>query len=44
MNKLKAIWAAVTKPPTAKALAIKELENAKRSYLEHKTHQEYLLN
>lgn len=41
MNKLKAIWAAVTKPPTAKALAIKELENAKRSYLEHKTHAEY---
>lgn len=41
MNKLKAIWSAVTKPPTAKALAIKELENAKRSYLEHKTHAEY---
>lgn len=41
MNKLKAIWSAVTKPPTAKALAIKELEDAKRSYLEHKTHAEY---
>lgn len=41
MNKIKAVWSALTKPPTAKALAIKELENAKRNYLEHKTHSEY---
>ena len=41
MNKIRAIWQAVTYPPKAKELAIRELENAKRSYLEHKTHAEY---
>ena len=28
-------------PPSAKVLAKKELESAKRSYLENKTHAEY---
>lgn len=41
MNKIKAIWQYVTHPPKARDLAIKELENAKRSYLENKTHAEY---
>lgn len=41
MNAIKRIWLAVTNPPSAKTLAAKELENAKRSYLEHKTHAEY---
>lgn len=41
MNKIRAMWQAVTQPPKAKELAIKELENAKRSYLENKTHAEY---
>jgi hypothetical protein len=44
MNKIKAVWQAVTYPPKAKELASKELENARRSYLEHKTHQEYYSN
>ena len=44
MNKIKAVWQAVTHPPKAKELASKELENARRSYLEHKTHQEYYSN
>lgn len=44
MNKIKAVWQAVTHPPKAKELAAKELENARRSYLEHKTHQEYYSN
>jgi len=41
MNAIKRIWLAVTNPPSAKSLAAKELENAKRSYLEHKTCQGY---
>ena len=41
MNKLKAVWEAMTRPQTAKALAIKELEDAKRAYLVAKTHSEY---
>ena len=41
MNKIKAAWQAITHPPKAKELAAKELENAKRSYLENKTHQEF---
>ena len=41
MNKIKAVWQSVTYPPKAKELASKELENAKRSYLENKTHQEF---
>ena len=28
-------------PPSAKSIATKELESAKRSYLENKTHAEY---
>jgi hypothetical protein len=41
MNTIKRIWLAVINPPAAKTLAAKELENARRSYLEHKTHAEY---
>ena len=41
MNAIKRIWLAVTNPPSAKTLAAKELENARRSYLESKTHQEF---
>lgn len=41
MNAIKTVWQAVTHPPKAKELAAKELENAKRSYLENKTHAEY---
>ena len=31
----------IVSPPSSEALAKRELENAKRSYLEHKTHAEY---
>ena len=31
----------LTDPPSASVLARKELESAKRSYLENKTHSEY---
>ena len=41
MNALRRFWALLTAPPLAKILAAKELENAKRSYLENKTHAEY---
>jgi len=41
MNIIRRVWVAITHPPKAKELAIRELENAKRSYLEHKTHAEY---
>lgn len=41
MNKIKQVWEYVVNPPKAQALALKELESAKRSYLEHKTHAEY---
>lgn len=41
MNALKRIWMTIVNPPSAKTLAAKELENARRSYLEHKTHAEY---
>lgn len=41
MNAIKRIWMMITNPPAAKTLAAKELESAKRSYLEHKTHAEY---
>ena len=44
MNMLKRFWMLLTNPPSAKSIAIKELENAKRSYLEHKTHAEYYQN
>lgn len=44
MNKIRIMWQAITSPPKAIDLAFKELENAKRSYLEHKTHQEYYSN
>ena len=41
MNVIKRIWLMITNSPSAKSLAAKELENARRSYLEHKTHAEY---
>jgi len=41
MNFIRRIWVAITHPPKAKELATRELENAKRSYLENKTHAEY---
>lgn len=41
MNKIRTLWQFVMHPPKARDLAIKELENAKRSYLENKTHAEY---
>jgi hypothetical protein len=41
MNKIRTLWQFVTHPPKARDLAAKELENAKRSYLENKTHAEY---
>ena len=41
MNAIKRIWLIIVNPPSAKTLAAKELENARRSYLEHKTHAEY---
>jgi hypothetical protein len=41
MNKIRSLWQFVTHPPKAKALAAKELEEAKRSYLVHKTQAEY---
>lgn len=44
MNKIRKAWQSITSPPSAEILAFKELENAKRSYLEHKTHQEYYSN
>ena len=41
MNKIRTLWQFFTHPPKAKELAARELENAKRSYLENKTHAEY---
>ena len=41
MNALKRLWMLLTNPPSAKSIAAKELESAKRSYLENKTHQEF---
>jgi len=41
MNALRRVLAALISPPLAKTLAAKELENARRSYLENKTHQEF---
>lgn len=41
MNAIKRLWLSIVNPPAAKVLAGRELENAKRNYLEHKTHAEY---
>jgi hypothetical protein len=41
MNTIRRLWQFVIYPPKARELAAKELENAKRSYLENKTHAEY---
>jgi len=41
MNKIRNLWQFATHPPTARTLAIRELEKAKREFLEYKTHAEY---
>jgi hypothetical protein len=41
MNSVKRMWLLLTNPPSAMVIAKKELESAKRSYLENKTHSEY---
>lgn len=41
MNKIKQVYEYIFNPPKAYDLAAKELESAKRSFLEHKTHAEY---
>jgi hypothetical protein len=41
MNKIRTLWQYITHPPKARELAAKELEDAKRSYLVHKTQAEY---
>jgi hypothetical protein len=41
MNSLKTLWLLLINPPSAMVIAKKELESAKRSYLENKTHAEY---
>ena len=41
MNKIRTLWQYFTYPPKAQKLAARELENAKRSYLQNKTHAEY---
>ena len=41
MNALRRFWMLLTNPPSAKSIAAKELESARRSYLEHKTPAEY---
>lgn len=38
---LKNLWIQLTKPLSVNERAVKELESAKRSYLENKTHAEY---
>lgn len=44
MNKITRLWSYVISPPTHLALAAKELENARKGFLENKTHQEYYAN
>jgi len=41
VNKLIEIWKYVTHQPSAYQMACKELENAKRHYLQAKTHEEH---
>lgn len=41
MQAIKNIWMMIVNPPSSEVLAKRELENAKRSYLENKTHAEY---
>ena len=41
MEKIKQLWLLITYRPKAKDLAVKELEDAKRSYLINKTNAEY---
>lgn len=40
-QQIKQLWSAITKPLSATERAVKELENARRNYLENKTHAEY---
>ena len=44
MNKLIEIFKKITKRQSDTEMAAKELLNAKRNYLEHKTHQEYFMS
>jgi hypothetical protein len=41
MKMIRNFWALIVSPPTADALAKRELANAMRNYLEHQTHLEY---
>ena len=41
MNLLTNLWQKIISPPSANALAQRELENAMRNYLQHQTHLEY---
>jgi hypothetical protein len=41
MEKIKQLWVLITYRPKAKDLAVRELEDAKRSYLINKTNAEY---
>jgi hypothetical protein len=41
IEKIKQLWVLITYRPKAKDLAVKELEDAKRSYLVNKTNAEY---
>lgn len=41
MDKIQQLWKLLTHRPSAKDLALKELENAKRGFLENKTQAEY---
>ena len=41
MNKLWIFWETIAHPPKADILARRELEKAKRNYLDHQTHLEY---
>jgi len=41
MEKIKQFWVLITYRPKAKDLAAKELEDAKRGFLENKTQAEY---
>lgn len=41
MQVIRNIWMMIVNLPSSEVLAKRELENAKRSYLENKTHSEY---
>jgi len=41
MNNIRKFWHFISAPPKHYDLAARELENARKSFLEHKTHSEY---